>query len=196
MADDPTKILMPVFSRWWNAITDARNQGRNADRAALAQLRRLKLNDFGEGPRPDVALAMTLDAFRDLYLKVSRAGARLPPDWESDLVVAAVTLAHVRSDAPGQSTAGMLGGRDADQRKMKEARFLRLMRVSTAADLFNQTRRLTALADGKAPVGDLGASLLFWRSQPNVRRDWARAYYGLDRPSSEYPDQPAAPAGA
>jgi CRISPR type I-E-associated protein CasB/Cse2 len=192
MGDNSIKAFRPVFYHWWRNLTDAGNEGRNADRAALANLRRLDLTDFGEGPRPDVAKALTQDAFRNLYLKIQP----LAEDREADLVIAAVTLARIRTDAPGQTTAGLLGGRDEEDRKMKQSRFLRLMRVSTSGDLFDQARRIANLLGGTAPIGELGASLLLWRHVPSVRRDWARAYYGLDRSNSDNLDQQSAQAGA
>lgn len=191
MGEDSSKALQRVFYLWWRNLTDAGNEGRNADRAALARLRRLDLIDFGEGPQPDVAKALTEEAFRSLYLRI-----RPPEDREADLVVAAVTLARIRTDSPHQTTAGLLGGHDEENRKMKQSRFLRLMRVSTSGDLFDQARRIANLLGGSAPVGELGASLLQWRHDPHVRRDWARAYYGLDRSNSHNSDQQPAQAGA
>ena len=201
MGDYSSKAFQPIFSRWWRNLTDADNEGRNADRAALARLRRLDMIDSGQGPQPEIATALTHDAFRGLYLMVGRSPRwptkqREADDWEVDLVIAAVTLARIRADAPGQTTAGLLGGRDEEDRKMKQSRFLRLMRASTSGDLFDQARRIANLLGGTAPVGDLGASLLLWRHDPGVRRDWARAYYGLDRSNSDNLDQPSAQAGA
>lgn len=84
---------------------------------------------------------------------------------------------------------------------MKDGRFRNLMRAETSADLFDQARRLPDLLKGAAPVGELGASLLLWRSTPLVRRDWARDYYHLDlggreRSGSETPTAAPASPGA
>ncbi|MBN8943569.1 MAG: type I-E CRISPR-associated protein Cse2/CasB [Rhizobiales bacterium] len=179
MRDDRRQFIEGVFHDWWEGLTDSKNDGRRADRAALARLRRLDMADFGQGLEPDLTLALGEDGFRKLYRRI-RAIKDLPEDYEPDLVTAAVTLARIRKDAAKRKTAAMLGGPDDDARKMKEVRFLRLMRVSTSGDLFNEARRLAALLDRQAPVGELGASLLLWRHVPRVRRDWARAYYGLD----------------
>ncbi|MDZ5649990.1 type I-E CRISPR-associated protein Cse2/CasB [Nitrospirillum sp. BR 11828] len=173
----------PLFQGWWDGLTDAANGHLNPNRAALARLRRLDTRDDGTGPVPDLATALTEEAFRRLY-RTARAWqpqTLLPLAWDEALVVVAATLAHVRADQPGRKTAALLGGPDdGTPRLLAEARFLRLMRVETAAELMDQARRLVALLGRAAPVGELGASLFLWRARPQVRRAWARAYYGLE----------------
>jgi len=191
MGEDSSKDLKAIFSRWWWTVTDAGNDGRNAKRADLARLRRLDLVDFGQGREPNVAMALTIDAFQKLYREIGPT-----QNQEADLVVAAIALARIRKDVPRQTTAGLLGGREEDERKMKQTRFLRLMRAATSGELFDQARRIANLLGGEAPVGELGDSLLRWRHVPHVRRDWARAYYGLDRANSDVPEQQSAQAGA
>ncbi|QCI66839.1 type I-E CRISPR-associated protein Cse2/CasB [Phreatobacter stygius] len=195
MRDYQRQSIERHFREWWEGLTDAGNDGRKADRAALARLRRIDLAPFGEKREPDLTLAFSEAAFRNLYRRIRGIG-ELSEDREPDLATAAVTLAHIRQDAARRKTAAMLGGPDDDARKMKEVRFLRLMRVSTAGDLFNEARRLSALLDRQAPVGELGASLLLWRHVPRVRRDWARAYYGLDVEGLEPTETDIAQAGA
>jgi hypothetical protein len=82
---------------------------------------------------------------------------------------------------------------------MAESRFLRLMRAQTTGDLFDQARRLVVLLKRAAPVGELGASLLVWLVDPEVRRTWARSYYGLNRTDAatdEASPQPSSETGA
>lgn len=177
------RAIRDVVRRWWRDLTDAANAGLNRRRGALARLRRIDLEEGPAGPAPDVIAAMTEEAFRDLCRAVEPHYSlhQLRDDRIEDLVTAAVTLARIRDEPRGPTTtARLLGGRDDDGRKMKEGRFLGLMRAETSADLFDQARRLPDLLDGTAPVGELGASLLLWRRVPRIRRNWARDYYGLD----------------
>lgn len=180
---NPVDHYAPLFQEWWDELTDPANAHRYPDRtAALAQLRRVGTIDLGTGSIPDEAQALTVSAYQRLYRRVRAWEPRelLPTAWETALVIAAVTLAHVRTDCPGRRTAALLGGPDEATRVMAQSRFLRLMRVENAGDLMAQARRVTALLGRTAPVGELGASLLFWQARPHVRRDWARSYYGLD----------------
>jgi len=178
--------LHPVFARWWrrlNAADDAGARGDGADRGDIARLRRVGVFESGLGPRVDVATALTIDGFRDLYRRV-RAFGDGSVEWDERLVVAAVTLAHVRTDTGGGLTGRLLGGAESEHKVMAEARFLRLMRVRTPAELLDEGRRIAALLKSGAPVGDLGASLLLWLDDPHRRRIWAQAYYGLSTPPS------------
>jgi CRISPR type I-E-associated protein CasB/Cse2 len=125
--------------------------------------------------------ALTIDAFRSLY-RLARPFGEDAIEWDERLVVAAVTLAHVRADAPGRLAAQLLSGAEPDHKLMSEARFLRLMRARTPAELLDEGRRIAALLKSGAPVGDLGASLLLWLDDPHRRRIWAQAYYRLGTP--------------
>jgi hypothetical protein len=183
---DAYERLQPTFARWWrslNAAGDDCARGEGAERGDIARLRRVGVFESGLGPRVDVATALTIGGFRDLYRRV-RAYGDGSVRWEERLAVAAITLAHVRADTPGPLTAHLLSGPDPDHKVMSEARFLRLMRVRTPADLLDEGRRIAALLKTGAPVGDLGASLLVWLDEPYRRRIWAQAYYGLSTPPS------------
>lgn len=197
MVDDPMRTTASVFARWWSGMTDAAHEGANADRKGLAELRRVGLVDVDGVPTPDTIAAIEVSGFRRLYHDIKPLVRFGPGDLETDLAVAAATLARVRRNVgPAMRTATMLGGRDEDDRAMKEGRFLRLMRVETPGDLFDQARRLVALLNGEAPVGELGASLLFWRRTPAVRRAWARAYYHLDQTNKNESDSAEQTEGA
>ncbi|OIQ90143.1 CRISPR-associated protein Cse2 (CRISPR_cse2) [mine drainage metagenome] len=194
MPDNQAQQLEAVFYRWWATLHDPENDGLRADRATLARLRRLDLVDHGQGPEPDLMAALLIDAFHDLRRRIGEVlpAPRTPQEMEErerDLFIVAATLARVRKmDRGHSSTAHALGGAKEPDRVMTEKRFLRLMRSETAADLFDQSRRLTALLKQTAPVGELARSLFFWRHMPSVRRAWARAYYHLD----QSPDETAA----
>lgn len=168
-------FLKGVFLDWWQELNDVEGGGKSPDRGELARLRRLGTTDYGSGNEPDVAQALTAGAFRQLHARI-----KPEPKGEADLVVAAYALAHIREHVPGVKTATLLGGPQDEDRRMKEARFLSLMRTQTSGDLFDQARRLVALLGRTAPVDELGYALYDWRRNPHIRRDWARAYYGLD----------------
>jgi hypothetical protein len=184
MAKDPYPRLHTVLGEWWrrcNDSTDEGERGEKANRADMARLRRVATFPGPVGPIVDVATALTIGAFRDLYRRAAPSMTGWDR-WEEGLAVAAITLAHVRTDAPGRDTAQLLGGADDERRVMAEPRFLRLMRVGTPAELLDEGRRIAALLPA-APVADLGASLMVWLDDPNRRRLWALAYYGLSTPS-------------
>lgn len=175
--------LRGVFRRWWFGLTDAANNGSNRKRAALAKLRRINLIQTAARRAPDVISALVEEPFRDLIQAVQPIHDlhQMQDERIEDLVTAAVTLARLRQDVQHhRTTAALLGGHKDEDRLMKEGRFLALMRSNSPADLFDQARRLPDLLKGEAPIGELGASLLLWRTTPSVRRDWARDYYHLD----------------
>ena len=192
MVNNAYDQLERVFDRWWRTLSDSDQtgeRGERANRADAARLRRVGTISTLTGPVVDVELAVTIEAFRDLHRRVRSIG-QARPAWEENLVVAAVTLAHIRSGATGRKTAAILRGEPgADRPLMAEPRFLRLMRVRTPADLLDEGRRLAALLKSGAPPGELGASLMLWIDDPGLRRLWAQTYYGLGAP-----DRPSHPA--
>lgn len=184
--------IRSVFYHWWNGLTDMENAGLNRQRGPLARLRRLDLVQGPTGRAPDVVGALMEDNFRDLCGRIEPLWSLhdLRDDRVEDLVTAAATLSRIRDNPRVRSTAHLLGAPEDKDRVMKEGRFTALMRVRTSTDLFDQARRLPDLLDGKAPVGELGASLLLWRSQPWVRRNWARDYFHLDLNGRERGEKP------
>lgn len=187
--------IRQIFQSWWDRLNGMASDGAGAQRGSLARLRRIQTVRGPHGMMPDVVAALMEPAFRQLC-------AQIAPIWSlneyqdhriEDLLAAAVTLAHVRTSVSGTSTAKLLGGQDADKRCMAEPRFERFMRCTTSADLMEQGRQMVALLGQQAPVGELGASFLLWRSQSWVRLNWARQYYQLDLQGGS---QPTANEGA
>lgn len=180
--EDRDAKLRGVFRRWWQGLTDAANGGGLRQRGALARLRRIDLIETNGRRAPDVIAALMEEPFRELIKAVQPYHdlRQMQDERIEDLVTAAVTLARLRQDVRYRTTAQLLGGKKDEDRVMKEGRFLALMRSDTPADLFDQARRLPPLLNNEAPVGELGTSLLLWRTTPSVRRDWARDYYHLD----------------
>ncbi|MBF0095047.1 MAG: type I-E CRISPR-associated protein Cse2/CasB [Alphaproteobacteria bacterium] len=185
-------MLRDLFADWWSKLTDIKNDGK----ASLAALRRLGAAEAVFPPEIDVVGAIAISAYRVLHRRV-RSLPNLPNDWESQLVVTAVVLAHVREDdTKNKSVAALLGASriegDDTTHLMAETRFRCLLRTTDPVELCDQARRAVALLGRKAPVGDLGESLFSWDTR--TRRKWAISYWKLDAgpgvaaaPASESP---------
>ncbi|ESQ74769.1 type I-E CRISPR-associated protein Cse2/CasB [Asticcacaulis sp. AC402] len=175
--------LKQKFDTWWRELADPSHNGLNRKRADMAHLRRISLIEDGDGGEPDVVAAMGIDAFRDLHKLIKPS-----PKDEADLVTCAYVLAHIR-DRSSLHPAAALG--HGDPPRMNPTAFLSLMRAETTGDLFEQARRMAALLKGEADAAELATSLYLWRRKPEIRREWARRYYGLDRHGHELASAPA-----
>jgi hypothetical protein len=177
-----------------------KNGGEKApDRAALARLRRIGVIDLGGVPTVDVAGALDISAFRMLMLRLltqlesNQIGSWQVKRWLQSkgerwepFAIAAATLALIRTDVRGGrrgTTAKLLGqprgeGSEIEDRLFAETRFKRLIRTRDDwPGLLAQAQRVAAILGSKAPIGDLGASLILWNADPHVTRDWAFQYY-------------------
>jgi hypothetical protein len=217
-AEDDYKSIADACTLWWRrlqGLTDGGKEipGKSPDRAALAQLRRIGVIDLSGIPAVDTASALSISAFRELihrlrgippgnywvrrWLGIESAGSGARETIElSPFAIAAATLAHIRADAGGQRcgvTAKALGAGEDDARLFAEARFKRLIRTRNDwPGLLAQARRIAALlGKEKAPVGDLGASLILWNADPHITRDWAFQYYQKDYAIPEREAEPA-----
>lgn len=164
---------------WWTELQpgiDETGARRKGNRAALARLRRTAslIDALGE--------KVTIDLARRLGQKLD--GARR-------VAIIAATLAHVRQDARGLTTARLVGyPEDKDGKPLlSELRFRRLL-AARDEDLLIDLRRLVALAGGRANVGDLAVSILGWSDK--TRRRWAFDYFdpswaASDRDSAQFP---------
>lgn len=195
------------------------------NRAALANLRRI--NEIEGGGAVDIGAALGTPAFRDLIRRLRTSLAegkfsnRRVADWLSGddpemapFTIAAAALARVRDDSGNKkdtcgATARLLGaarseGGDKDDHLFAEARFKQLIRTRDDwPGLMRQARRIAAILEREAPVGDLGASLILWnagsndpadRKTPNIIRAWAFQYYQRDFEPVELPDEPQSSA--
>ena len=215
-ADDYIAIAK-ICTDWWRELQSLNAVGKPIgdppkapDRAALAQLRRIAVIDLGGAPAVDVAGALDISAFRMLMdrLQGQRIGnwrvqqwlASQAREWEP-FAIAVATLAHIRVDVGGNrrgATAKLLGqprgeGGEGDDRLFAEARFKRLIRTRNDwPGLLGQARRVAAILDKQAPIGDLGASLILWNADPGVIRDWAFQYYQREFAMPERGAEPAA----
>ena len=203
-------VLAGVFIAWWRELQSLSKAGKPVmiagapkppNRKALAELRRI--NTVAEAGRDvvDIGRALGSDAFRDLLLRLNSSdlhpqskvrkwlGERSPQ--LEPFAIAAATVARVREDSGGVSgrpgaTAKLLGDGFPDTHVFAEARFKRLLRCRDDwPDLMAQARRIAAILERKAPIGDLAASLVLWNAEPRIRRDWAFQYY---QKSFEAPD--------
>jgi CRISPR type I-E-associated protein CasB/Cse2 len=176
------------------------------NRGALAQLRRIGVAPVGGQDAVDVTGALGVPAFLDLLKRLNGARFRERSKIQSWLIpdkrfpenfklepfcIAAATIARVREDSSGVehrcgATAKLLGEGFPETQVFAEPRFKRLMRCRDDwPDLMAQARRIAAILEKKAPIGDLAASLVLWNYQPSIRRDWAFQYY---QKSFEAPD--------
>lgn len=193
-----TWILRDLIAGWWRDVSDADGDGRLADRASLAAMRRLGRVAGAFPPMLDEASAAAIPAYRSLRERLGRLDGKypgwLPADWPQRSVLIAAVLAHVRKDVGRRETgddrvtfARLLGPPTGDPEAapcMNEQRFRRLVRIEHFADLLEPVRQGVALLDREAPVGQLGAGLMFWCAAE--RRDWAVDYWHLPsgRPSA------------
>jgi len=176
------------------------------NREALAKLRRIGVEPEGGQDAVDVISALGVPAFLDLLKRLNGATFRERPKIQSWLTpdkrnpdnfklepfaIAAATIARIRDDSSGNehrcgATAKLLGEGFPETQVFAEPRFKRLMRCRNDwPDLMAQARRIAAILEKKAPVGDLAASLVLWNADPRIRRDWAFQYY---QKSFEVPD--------
>ncbi len=201
-------VLADVFTMWWRSLQrldgsdkPIRTSGTGTplppNRQALAELRRIGIVDEDGTPAVDVARALSIPAFGDL-IKRLRNEPNLSQSvklWLTNdrpclepFAIAAATLARVREDSNTGSrrgvTAKLLGSersKEAKEPLFAEARFKRLVRCRNDwPDLMAQARRIAAILEKKAPIGDLGASLVLWNTDPHISRDWAFQYYQRD----------------
>ena len=214
------ETLSSIFNAWWNNL-QSRDKAtgepikingiaKPPNRQALAQLRRVNGIDNGGASAVDVVMALGIDEFRALLKrlndgKLTNSQVRRwlnPHTLELEpFVIAAASLAHIRDDASRDgdwrgATAKLLGAGFPDEQPFAEARFKRLMRCRNDwPDLMIQARRVSAILERKAPVGDFAASIVLWNAEPRTIRDWAFQYYQKDfEPAGEPPV--AAPTAA
>jgi len=210
LPDDYT-TLNAIFTKWWRALRRLDGKGDpipsrvgailSPDRKSLAELRRIDVIDIGGHSVVDIEAALGVPAFRKLIGEIRIAGLRnrLIKRWldldESTLepfAIAAAALARIREDTGGSikcgGTARLLGG---EEPIFAEPRFKRLQRSSDDwPDLLAQARRIGAILEKKAPVGDFGASLVLWNAEPSIRTRWAFNYYQGELEGDDTPQPP------
>jgi CRISPR type I-E-associated protein CasB/Cse2 len=202
-ADPDYMVLAEVFTAWWRDLQSLSKAGnpimigvapKSPNRKALAELRRIGVAPEGGQDAVDVVRALECSAFQDLARRIKISSLRpeirkwVEPDSArvEPFAIAASTIARVRVDeSEGRercgATAKMLGSPRSEGGKeplFAEPRFKRLMRCRDDwPDLMAQARRIAAILEKRAPIGDLAASLVLWNADPRIRRDWAFQYY-------------------
>lgn len=190
-----------ICRQWWSelAAVDPRTgkeiDGKRADRAELAQLRRIGTDDRTGGEYIDTSYAISIGGYKQLWRRLDPAARRVfrggnaDREFEEAVAVVAATLARVRTDTkPDVRVAKRLGlGKDgkpvADDesaRVMSVMRFKHLIRTRDWPGLLDHGRRIVLLLERDVSVADLGASLLLWKARPSVIRDWSFAYYDAE----------------
>ena len=172
-----------IAVQWWRGMQPSFANGErnpNADRAALARLR-----------RADLLAAMQDPATFALF----RALERRQPAALLEVALCAAVLAGVREHRPGERPARTLGPpsiETVEQAAMKPLRFRRLIEAETPEDRLLTLRRAVQLADRKLNIRELAAACLDW-SEPRRQR-WIFEYYnaGFAAPAPEPPSDEAA----
>jgi CRISPR system Cascade subunit CasB len=171
-----------IAIRWWRGLQPNFANGErnpNADRAALARLRRADLLAAMQDPT-------TFDLFRKLE---RRRPAELP-----GVALCAAVLADVRENPgehlPRDNPARTLGPPSieaAEQAAMKPLRFRRLIEAEAPEDRLIALRRALQLAGHKLNPYELAAACLHWSEARRQR--WIFEYYnaGFAAPEPEAP---------
>lgn len=168
-----------VALQWWSRLKP--DPGRKGDPGALAKLRRGGLQDAALEP-----------ATADLYrrLKPFLGGGRFDDAYETAALVAAV-LAHVR-EHDNTNVARAAGATGDKAARVSPLRFRKILAARGGPDCLIAFRRLVALLDKRANVGDLAVSLVEWNRDgagDKRRTRWAFDYYNAGNVAPEAPDE-------
>jgi CRISPR system Cascade subunit CasB len=157
---------------WWASLQPQAGDGRvrPGDRAALARLRRAA----------SIIEAMVEPATADLHRRMGLITKSHSPQRSALL---AAVLAHVRSDNPATTVAGAIGkarGGGASTPLISPLRFKRLVAAREPDDVLVVFRRLAAILDHTANVGDLARLLLTFTDPDERHADIARVCFAFD----------------
>jgi CRISPR system Cascade subunit CasB len=154
-----------VIQAWWKHWTGKPEEHEASRKGELAALRRCKnLEEIFFTPQ-----------YQNLYHQAAAAG------WDNQEAMAAIAgiLAHVKNDPkPEAKTVAEHFARireGGDSPIVSEARFIRLVKLKTHAELFPALLRLIQLADKSAPLPDLIRGVYWWSDK--TRRNWTFKYY-------------------
>jgi CRISPR system Cascade subunit CasB len=161
--------------KWWRGLQPYFSNGdRNpqADRAALAHLRRADLFQAMQEPRTFVLFAAL----------GKRRSDELP-----DVALCAAVLANVRGDRPEHParTLGPPSTNLTEQAVMKPLRYRRLIEADTPQARLDALRRAVQLADRRLNLRELALACLDWSD--GRRQRWIFEYYnaGFAAPTAE-----------
>lgn len=170
---------------WWRHLQPDPDPDRKrpGDRAALARLRRCTT----------AAEAAVEPAALDL---ARRVGVRNGSDSRlENALLAAIVLAHVRSNDDGRPVARKLGpAAPGEAARMSPLRLARLLAADTFEDRLIAFRRAVALAERSVNVHDLAQTLLSWTERRRIQ--WAFAYHDAPPPAGDEPETPQPDVGA
>jgi CRISPR type I-E-associated protein CasB/Cse2 len=165
---------------WWKTLRPDPGSGHKGDTGALARLRRATLQGAALEP-----------ATAELYRRVRPfLSANELDAFETAALVAAV-LAHVR-ELDNQRIARAAGAAGEKPARVSPFRFRKILATRGGPDCLIAFRRLVALLDRQANVGDLAASLVEW-NEPGIgdrrRTRWAFDYYDAGNVVPAAPDE-------
>ena len=156
--------------------------GAEADRAALARLRRLRPradapDRIEAAPLAEVWPARRLLLLLGLLTDDAGVEAGLPLERAAAALGA---LAELRAPGPKHPAVALRG-------VMTEDRFVRLLRMETPAERLAAGRRLVRMLDEGCDPGRLGADLYAWGPRTRVR--WAFYFHGASVPDAVTSDE-------
>ena len=162
-------------TKWWRDLQPYfPNGARNpqADRAALAQLRRADLFQAMQEPQTFVLFA---------------ALGKRRPDELPNVALCAAVLANVRGDRPEHParTLGPPSSNQTEQALMKPLRLRRLIEADTPQARLEALRRAVQLADRRLNIRELALACFDWSD--GRRQRWIFEYYnaGFAAPVAE-----------
>ena len=151
--------------------------GAEADRAALARLRRLRPRADAPDRIEAAPLAELLPARKLLAnLGILSKDADIESGIRLERAAAALgALAELREPGRKHPAVALRG-------VMSEARFVRLLRMNTPAETLAAGRRLVRMMEVPCDPGRLGADLYHWNPATRVR--WAFYFHGAALPDA------------
>ena len=155
-----------IAYKWWRALNPSDGKQSGAARAALARLRRA---------------ATPVDVM--LEREAMRLITMLPHRPKNRVAILAGVLAWVR-EADEVRVARAIGRMDLDDDQsatVSEVRFRRLLQ-SQDFELMDPMRRLVRQMKGRANVGDIADTILYWGEE--AKRKWIFDYYAATAAAS------------
>jgi CRISPR type I-E-associated protein CasB/Cse2 len=178
MTRDEEQQTFAASLSWWRSLQRSPNNKHKGDPGALTRLR-----------RGGIDAAVFEPATVDLYQRIGPLlrGGKLHA-FETAALVAAV-LAHVR-EHDAQSVARAAGATAETKARLSPLRLRKLLAARGATECLIAFRRLVALLNKRANVGDLAISLVEWDREgvgDRRRTRWAFDYYNAPDAA---PDEP------
>jgi CRISPR system Cascade subunit CasB len=166
---DESDTIEKIAMGWWTRLQPALDNGRKGDSGTLARLRRANLVSAAMEPETVI-----------LYRRLAPLLDRKREDGLTRTALIAAVLSHVR-EHHSIAVARALGPQQGeDDAILKPLRFRRLLSTLGDAELLIAFRRIVALLNRRANIGDIARSLAEWDDCPTGdrrRTRWAFDYH-------------------